>query len=133
MTLVDNVMHATGPNDENARSDHQPGLLDHRCGRLDSHRHADVTFDDDAPTLTHIANAIIANEDNNIVVGLHDFAFGADGEQSIEVTPLTPISGLTYLTPVHNADGSVDLKAQVSGADFFDLRINPDGTYLRLD
>ena len=88
-----------------------------------------MTLDDDTPTLTHIANAIIANEDNNIVVGLHDFAFGADGEQSIEVTPLTPISGLTYLTPVHNADGSVELKAQVSGADFFDLRINPDGTY----
>ena len=88
-----------------------------------------INIDDDTPTFTHIANAIIANEDNNIVVGLHDFAFGADGEQSIEVTPLTPISGLTYLTPVHNADGSVDLKAQVSGADFFDLRINPDGTY----
>ncbi len=75
-----------------------------------------INIDDDTPTLTHIANAIISNEDTNIVVGLHDFAFGADGEQSIEVTPLTPISGLTYLTPVHNADGSVDLKAQVSGA-----------------
>ena len=41
VTLLDNVLHATGPNDENIRSDHQPDLLDHRCGRLDRHRHAD--------------------------------------------------------------------------------------------
>ena len=88
-----------------------------------------VNIVDDVPTFTHITNAIIANADNNILVGLHNLTFGADGEQSIEITPLTSIAGLSYLAPVHNADGSVELKAQVGGADFFDLTINPDGTY----
>ncbi|RWK34869.1 DUF5801 repeats-in-toxin domain-containing protein [Mesorhizobium sp.] len=88
-----------------------------------------ITFDDDGPTFTHIQNAIVANQDNNVVTGTHDLAFGADGETSIEITPLTNISGVTYLPVVHNVDGSSDLIAQVNGSNFFDLKVNPDGTY----
>ncbi|PBB23332.1 MULTISPECIES: Ig-like domain-containing protein, partial [unclassified Mesorhizobium] len=88
-----------------------------------------VQVNDDTPTFTHITNGIVANQDNNVVVGTHNLAFGADGEQSIEITPLTNISGLTYLPVVHNADGSADLIAQAGGSNFFDLKINADGTY----
>ncbi|QND62865.1 tandem-95 repeat protein [Mesorhizobium loti] len=88
-----------------------------------------VQVNDDTPTFTHITNGIVANQDNNVVVGTHDLAFGADGEQSIEITPLTNISGLTYLPVVHNADGSSDLIAQAGGSNFFDLKVSADGTY----
>ncbi|WP_192385141.1 DUF5801 repeats-in-toxin domain-containing protein [Mesorhizobium silamurunense] len=81
-----------------------------------------IGFDDDIPS-------IVANQDNNVATGTHDLAFGADGETSIEITPLTNISGVTYLPVVHNVDGSSDLIAQVNGSNFFDLKINPDGTY----
>jgi len=87
------------------------------------------TFHDDGPTFTHIDNAIVANQDNNVVVGTHNLTFGADGEKSIEITPLTNISGVTYLPVVHNLDGSTDLIAQVSGSNFFDLKVSADGTY----
>ncbi|WP_136616619.1 MULTISPECIES: beta strand repeat-containing protein [Mesorhizobium] len=88
-----------------------------------------VQVNDDTPTFTHITNGIVANQDNNVVVGTHDLAFGADGEQSIEIMPLTNISGLTYLPVVHNADGSSDLIAQAGGSNFFDLKVSADGTY----
>ncbi|MER9405497.1 DUF5801 domain-containing protein, partial [Mesorhizobium caraganae] len=88
-----------------------------------------ITFDDAGPTFTHITNGIVANQDNNVVNGSHDLTFGADGEKSIEITPLTTIVGVTYLPVVHNADGSSDLIAQVNGSNFFDLKINPNGTY----
>ncbi|TGP22388.1 type I secretion C-terminal target domain-containing protein [Mesorhizobium sp. M1D.F.Ca.ET.184.01.1.1] len=88
-----------------------------------------VNIIDDVPSFTHIQSAIVANQDNNVVTGTHDLAFGADGETSIEITPLTNITGVTYLPVVHNVDGSSDLIAQVNGSNFFDLKVNPDGTY----
>ena len=40
VTLLDNVLHAQGPNDENDATAALQ-LLDHRCRRLDRQRHAD--------------------------------------------------------------------------------------------
>ena len=77
VTLLDNVMHAGGPNDEADRCDQQPDLHDHRCGRLDRHRHAHHHLrrrcaDGDDEASQNVAEGAT-------VTGTLDFVQGADG------------------------------------------------------
>jgi VCBS repeat-containing protein len=89
-----------------------------------------VRIMDDTPTFTRIDNAILGNS-AGAVFGTHDISFGADGEQSINVSALTQISGLNYSAVHHNLDGSayVTAGAGTSDSGFFTLKVNPDGTY----
>ena len=97
-----------------------------------------MTIVDDAPLFTQIDNAVIANESSTtagILVGTHDIVFGADGELSIDLAPLTSLPGLNYSDPIHHLDGSTTITAGASLLDssvtsgFFELTIKPDGTY----
>jgi Ca2+-binding RTX toxin-like protein len=127
VTLLDNVLHAPGNAEASATVDLAYVITD--ADGSTAPGALTITFNDDAPTFTHIDTAIIANEDNNVLIGTHDLNFGADGVGSIEISPQTTVSGVTYLPVVHNADGSAELIAQAGGSDLFDLKINIDGTY----
>ena len=78
VTLLDNVLHAGGPNDENA-TDPTPALTysitdadgSTATGTLT------ITFDDDAPTATSHATQNVA--EGATVTGTLDFVQGADG------------------------------------------------------
>jgi T1SS-143 domain-containing protein len=88
-----------------------------------------VTVLDDEPVFDGVMNAVVGNENNTVVTGLHGLSLGTDGLGSIDVEALTAISGVTYLPVVDLVDGSARLTAQVNGTDFFILTVKPDGTY----
>ena len=78
VTLLDNVLHAGGPNDENTPMRSSASAIDHRRRRLDgANGTLTVTFDDDAPTATAEASQNVA--EGATVTGTLDFAGGADG------------------------------------------------------
>ena len=87
-----------------------------------------VAIIDDVPTFTTIDHAIVANEAGTLV-GSHDISFGADGEGSIDLSPLTALAGVTYSAAIHNGDGSTTLTASADSGTFFVLTVSPDGTY----
>ena len=60
MTLLDNVLHAQGPNDEATDATVSLDLHDHGRGRLAADGTLTITFDDDAPTATNHATQDVA-------------------------------------------------------------------------
>jgi hypothetical protein len=89
-----------------------------------------VTIADDAPVFTQIDYGIISNQ-AGVLTGTHDMVFGADGEQSINLSALTPLPGVNYSTAIHNLDGSTTITAgtSLSTTGFFELTVRPDNTY----
>ena len=76
VTLLDNVLHAQGPNDENdATAALQYSITDADGSTVNGT--LTVTFDDDAPTATAEASQNVA--EGATVTGTLDFAGGADG------------------------------------------------------
>ncbi|QFI69846.1 type I secretion C-terminal target domain-containing protein [Sinorhizobium alkalisoli] len=127
VALVDNVLQTAGPNGEdNVTVDLGYTVTD--ADNSTASGTLTVTFNDDVPTFTSVTDAIVANQSNSTVTGLHDLNLGADGG-TINISALSSISGVTYQNPVHNADGSVTLLAVAGGSDFFSVTIKPDGTY----
>jgi hypothetical protein len=129
VTLVDNVLHASGLDENNAG----PVALSYTVVDGDNSTATgtlNITFNDDVPTFTQIIQGMASNQAGDLV-GTHNMAFGADGEGSINIAGLTTVAGLNYSAAVHNADGSTTLAAGTgsSTTGFFALTINPDGTY----
>ena len=116
MTLLDNVIHATGPNDENA-TDPTTGLAytitdadgTPATGTLT------ITFDDDAPTATSHATQNVA--EGATVTGTLAFVAGADGASvtHIGATALVFNPGdSNYSQPIDIGPGLLKVKADGS-------------------
>ena len=77
VTLLDNVLHAGGPNDEAARCDSGLTYTVTDADGSTATSTLTITFDDDAPTATTEASQNVA--EGATVTGTLDFVQGADG------------------------------------------------------
>ncbi|WP_131821010.1 type I secretion C-terminal target domain-containing protein [Ensifer sp. LCM 4579] len=126
-TLLDNYAHHTAQGDDTFGLGTVKVIATDTDGDT-AEGSVSLSVSDDVPTFTSIMNAIVANQSNSTVTGLHDLHLGADGG-SINVSALGLLDGVTYEPAVHNVDGSVTLLAKAGGSDFFQLSIKPDGSY----
>ncbi|SNT12600.1 VCBS repeat-containing protein [Sphingopyxis indica] len=136
VTLLDNVLHAGGPNDEgtDATATIAYSITD-ADGSTVPGNSLTITFDDDAPTLAETAGPEMLTLTNAVgsASGSFDAAFGADGASYYHITGPT-IEGITY-TETNIVDGSGDflrteLLAETSdGTDVFRMTVHADGNY----
>src|SRR6185503_14327016 len=114
VTLLDNVIHATGPNDENS-PDPTTSLTYSITGADGSSATSTltITFDDDAPTATSHATQNVA--EGATVTGTLDFVQGADGATvtHIGATALA-FGGDGYSQVIHIGAGAIKVKADGS-------------------
>ena len=115
VTLLDNVLHAQGPNDENdATAALQYSITDADGSTVNGT--LTVTFDDDAPTATAEASQNVA--EGATVTGTLDFAGGADG------ATVTHIGATALVFNPADADYS---QAIDIGSGF--IKVKADGSY----
>ena len=115
VTLLDNLLHALGPNGENdATAALQYSITDADGSTVNGT--LTVTFDDDAPTATAEASQNVA--EGATVTGTLDFAGGADGATVTHI-------GLTALV-FNPADANYSQAIDI-GAGF--IKVKADGSY----
>ncbi|WJI38941.1 type I secretion C-terminal target domain-containing protein [Mesorhizobium opportunistum] len=126
VALLDNVLQAQGPNDENNATVNLGYVITDADGST-APGTLTVTFNDDAPTLGAFTPGTIPNEVGS-VNGLFAFAPGADGTNHFNITGPV-IAGISYSTTVQ-ADGTTVLLAENStGTDIYSLTVHSDGNY----
>ena len=112
VTLVDNVLQAQGPNDENDAT----AALTYTITDADGSSATgtlNITFNDDAPTATAEASRKVA--EGAMVTGTFDFAAGADGATVTHVNGKPLLFGYDgYSQAIDIGDGSIRVKADGS-------------------
>ena len=129
VTLLDNVLHATGPNEENAVD--PVAALAYTVLDADGSSASgtlNISFDDDAPTLSSFSDETVANAAGQVANGTFTYAPGADDHASFNISGPT-LDGVTN-TVTQNANGAL-LTATVDGSGeiLYTLQVNTDGTY----
>ena len=115
VTLLDNLLHAQGPNDENdATAALQYSITDADGSTVNGT--LTVTFDDDAPTATAEASQNVA--EGATVTGTLDFAGGADGATVTHIGA----TALVFNPADANYSQAIDI-----GAGF--IKVKADGSY----
>ena len=115
VTLLDNVLHALGPNGENdATAALQYSITDADGSTVNGT--LTVTFDDDAPTATAEASQNVA--EGATVTGTLDFAGGADGATVTHIGA----TALVFNPADANYSQAIDI-----GAGF--IKVKADGSY----
>ncbi len=120
VTLLDNVLHAQGPNAENVVD--PTVALAYTITDSDNSTASGsltITFDDDAPTLVIVDSPTTVNESTNFTTGSWSLAAGADGVTSVDVTvngvtqSLSMSVGTNFVTfpPVAGQPGTLVVKA----------------------
>jgi large repetitive protein len=95
VTLVDNILHASGGNESSAPLVNLNYLATDSDGDMSTAGVLTITFNDDAPTLGTIQNQQISNIPSNpVATGTLNFAAGADGAG----TTMTIAANLTGIT-----------------------------------
>jgi hypothetical protein len=136
VSLLDNVLHAGGPNDEgtNATATIHYTITD-ADGSAVTGNPLTITFNDDAPTLAETGGPekLILPNVAGSASGSFAAEFGADGAKGYHIT--TPdIDGITYTqTQITDSSGNflrTELLAETAdGTDVFKLTVNVDGSY----
>ncbi|MDX8522164.1 beta strand repeat-containing protein, partial [Mesorhizobium dulcispinae] len=114
VTLLDNVLHAGGPNDENAID--PTTSLTYTITDADNSSTTGtltITFDDDAPTASTEAPQNVA--EGGTITGTLDFVAGADGATVTHINGTLLVFGQDgYSQSIDIGDGSIKVKADGS-------------------
>jgi len=116
VTLIDNVLHAQGPNNENdATVSLSYSVTDSDGSVAAVPGTLTITFDDDAPTATNEPAGSLA--EGTTLPGSFDFFGGADG------ATVTAINGTALTFQPDGYSQAIDVGAAT-------IRVKPDGTYI---
>jgi hypothetical protein len=119
VTLLDNVLQAQGPNNENDATVNLGYVITDSDGST-APGTLTITFNDDAPTMGAIQNAIMPSVNNTDAHGTWQPVFGADGPSAtgaIGIAMGTASSGETYTitdTGTHTAAGDEIFSVKVT-------------------
>ena len=125
VTLKDNVLHAGGPNDEATDASVTLGYVITDADGSSAAGTLTVTFDDDAPTIGAIQDAVMPSIDDTGVHGTWQPVMGADGPNLISAIGLAMGSAPAGLTYVITSQG-----ANINGDEIFQVDVKDGATTL---